>query len=222
MRPGQWARTFGQVQTAQAVKKDARMNRSLRGAFLLSLTVLAGVAQAAAEAGHGAEEGSPLLRFNPGVGIWAIVTFVLLLLILKKFAWTPILDALDARETAVRDSLDQATRIQAENARIQDEQARLLSEARAEAGRVIQAAREAGEALKKSLEASAQDEKRRILASAQQEIEAQTAAAVATLRKTTADLSIGIAGKLSRQNLDDARNRALVDQLIQEVSPKAK
>lgn len=196
------------------------MNRSLRGAFLPFLTVLAGAAHAASEAG--AEGGSPLLRFNPGVGIWALVTFVLLLLLLKKFAWTPILDALDARETAVRDSLEQATRIQAENSRLQEEQARLLSEARAEASQVIQAAREAGESLKKSLEASAQDEKRRILASASQEIEAQTAAAIATLRKTTADLSIGIAEKLIRQNLDDAKNRALVDQLIQEVSPKAK
>ncbi len=196
------------------------MNRSLPGAFLPFLTVLAGAAHAASEAG--AEGGSPLLRFNPGVGIWALVVFALLLLLLKKFAWTPILDALDARETAVRDSLEQATRIQAENARIQEEQARLLSEARLEAAQVIQNAREAGETLKKSLEASAQDEKRRILASATQEIEAQTAAAVATLRKTTAELSIDIAEKLIRQNLDDAKNRALVDQLIQEVSPKAK
>lgn len=196
------------------------MNRSLLGAFLPILTVLANAAHAATEAG--AEGGSPLLRFNPGVGIWALLVFALLLLVLKKFAWTPILDALDARETAVRDSLDQATRIQAENARIQEEQARLLSEARHEAAQVIQNAREAGEALKKTLEASAQDEKRRILATATQEIEAQTAAAVATLRKTTADLSIGIAGKLIQQNLDDAKNRALVDQLIQEVSPKAK
>jgi F-type H+-transporting ATPase subunit b len=198
------------------------MNRSLYGAFLMSLTVLTSVAQAASEAGHGAEEGSPLLRFNPGVGIWAIVTFVLLLLILKKFAWTPILDALDARETAVRDSLEQASRVQAENARLAQEQAQILAAARTEAAQMIQSARESGEALKKSFEQTAQDEKRRIIASATQEIEAQTAAAVATLRQTTADLSIGIAEKLIRQNLDDTKNRALVDQLIQEVSPKAK
>jgi F-type H+-transporting ATPase subunit b len=189
----------------------------------LSLTVLAGVAQAAAEGGHAAaEEGSPLLRFDPGVGIWAIVVFVLLLLILKKYAWAPILEALDARETTVRESLEQAAHIQAENARLAQEQSRLLAAARAEANAVIQSARESGEALKKSLEQAAQDEKRRIVASASQEIEAQTRAAVAELRKTTAELSIGIAEKLIRQNLDDAKNRALVDQLIQEVSPKAK
>jgi F-type H+-transporting ATPase subunit b len=98
----------------------------------------------------------------------------------------------------------------------------VLADARAEANAVIQTARESGEALKKSLEQAAQDEKRRIIASAALEIEAQTRAAVAELRKTTAELSIGIAEKLIRQNLDDTKNRALVDQLIQEVSPKAK
>lgn len=195
------------------------MNRSLHGALLLSLTVLAGAASAASEAA--ADGGSPLLRFNPGVGIWALVVFVLLLLLLKKYAWTPIINALDEREASVRDSLEQAQRIQSENARLEAEQARLLAEARAEAGRLIQSARESGEDLKKSIEAAAQDEKRRIIASATQEIEAQTAAAVASLKKTTAELSIGIAEKLIRQNLDDARNRALVDQLIQDVSPKA-
>ena len=85
----------------------------------------------------------------------------------------------------------------------------------------MQSAREAGEALRKSVESAAQDEKRRILASATQEIEAQTRAAVAELRKTTADLSIQVAGKLIRQNLDDDKNRALVDQLIRETAPKA-
>lgn len=197
------------------------MNRSLLGTFFLSMTVLAGAAQAASGGGAADEGGSPLLRFDPGVGIWAIVVFVLLLLILKKYAWSPILDALDEREKTVRESLEQAAHIQSENTRLAAEQARLLAEARTEAALVIQSARESGEALKKSLEQAAQDEKRRIIASATQEIEAQTRAAVAELRKTTADLSIGIAGKLIRQNLDDTKNRALVDQLIQEVSPSA-
>ena len=199
------------------------MNRFLKGT-LASLTVLlAGLSGAAhaSSAEHAAEEGSPLLRFDPGVGIWALLVFVVLLVLLKRFAWSPILDALDAREKSVRESLDQAASIQAENARMATEQAKILAVARAEANAVIQTARESGEALKKSLEAAAQEEKRRILASASQEIEAQTRAAVAELRKTTADLSIQVAEKLIRQNLDDAKNRALVDQLIRETAPKA-
>ena len=162
-----------------------------------------------------------LLSFDPGVGIWALVVFAILLLLLKKFAWKPILDSLDAREKAVQGSLDQASRIQAENAKLAEEQKRILAEAKAQAGQIVQIARESAEGLKKSVEAAAQEEKQRIVASASQEIEASKQAALAELKKTTADLSIGIAEKLIRQNLDDAKNRALVDQLIQEVSRKA-
>ena len=196
------------------------MNRFLSGSILLSLSAFAGAAHAASGAGH-EEGGSPLLRFDPGVGIWAIVVFVLLLLLLKKLAWGPILDALDAREKSVRESLEQAERIQAESAALAQEQAKLLAQSRAQANQIVQSARDAGEALKKSLEAAAQEEKQRILASATTEIEAQKRAAVSELRKTTAELSIGIAEKLIRQNLDDAKSRALVDQLIAEVTPKA-
>lgn len=163
----------------------------------------------------------PLLRFDPGVGVWTIITFVLLLLILKKFAWKPILDSLDERDKTIQGSLDQAANIQKENARLAEEQKSILAEARVQAAQIVQIARESAENLKQGMEASAQEEKRRIVASAAMEIESSKQAALAELKKTTADLSIGIAEKLIRQNLDDAKNRALVDQLIQEVSRKA-
>ncbi len=199
------------------------MNRFKHGMIpaLAAVLALAGTALAAPDPTAAEQGGSPLLRFDPGVGIWALIVFVLLLLVLKKYAWTPIIDALDARELAVRESLEQAERVKSENARLAEEQAKVLAEARAEAGRIVQAAREAGESLRKGVETAAQEEKRRILAQAQQEIEAQTRSAVAELRKTTAELSVGIAEKLVRQNLDDAKTRALVDQLIRETAPKA-
>ena len=177
----------------------------------------------AEEGAHAAAEGGlpPFLRFDPGVWIWTVVVFLGLLFILKKLAWKPILESIDAREKSIKDSLNQAANIQAENARMAEEQKKILAEARQQASQVVQTAREAAEGLKKSLESAAQEEKKRIVASATQEIEAQKQAAIADLRRTTADLSIGIAGKLLRQNLDDAKNRALVDSLIQEVSGKA-
>jgi F-type H+-transporting ATPase subunit b len=169
-----------------------------------------------------AEHAEPkLLSFDPGVGIWALVVFGALLLLLKKFAWKPILESLDAREKAVQNSLDQAARIQTENARLAEEQKRILAEAKVQANQIVQIARESAEGLKRSVETAAQEEKTRIVASASQEIEASKQAALSELKKTTADLSIQIAEKLIRQNLDDAKNRALVDQLIQEVSRKA-
>jgi F-type H+-transporting ATPase subunit b len=176
-------------------------------------------AETAATEGH--SQMPPLLRFDPGVGVWTIITFAFLLIVLKRFAWKPLLNSLDARDKAIQNSLDQAARIQAENARLAEEQKRVLAEFRAQGNQIVQTAREAAEGLKKSVEAAALEEKKRILASATQEIEASKQAALAELRATTADLSIGIAEKLIRQNLDDAKNRTLVDQLIQEVSRRA-
>jgi F-type H+-transporting ATPase subunit b len=162
-----------------------------------------------------------LLSFDPGVSIWTLGIFIVLLIVLKKLAWKPIIDSLDAREKTIKSSLDQAAHIQAENARLALEQSRILDEAKNQAGQIVQTAREAAEGLKRSMEASAQEEKKRIVASATLEIEASKQAAISELKKTTAQLSIGIAEKLIRQNLDDAKNHALVEQLIQEVSRKA-
>lgn len=172
----------------------------------------------AGDAAHGGSALPPFLRFDPGVGIWTIITFVLLLVVLKKLAWKPILESLDEREKTIKLSLDQAQKLQGENARLADEQRRILEGARVEAAGLVQSAREAAEALRQKVEQAAQAEKARILASAQQEIETHKRAALAELRKTTADLSIQIAEKLIRQNLDDAKNRALVDQLIAETA----
>ncbi len=166
---------------------------------------------------HGGGSLPPFLRFDPGVALWTIVTFLFLLLILKKLAWKPILASLDEREKAIKQSMDQAQKLQGENARLAEEQRRVLDASRSEAAGIVQNAREAAEAMRRQIEQAAQTEKARILASAQQEIETQKRAALAELRKTTADLSIQIAEKLIRQNLDDAKNRALVDTLIAEV-----
>ena len=166
-----------------------------------------------------AEHAAPgLLQFDPGVWVWSVVVFVALLVILKKMAWKPIIASIEEREKTIKESLDQAVRIQAEAQRLTVEQNRILSEARTEAHSMMQSSRQAAEELRKKLEQSAQEEKARIIASATQEIDASKRSAMAELRRTTADLSIQIAEKLIQKNLDDAKQRQLVDQLIGEIS----
>lgn len=160
----------------------------------------------------------PFLRFDPGVWIWTMLVFVLLLLILRKMAWKPIIASIEERDRTIKDSLDQAARIQSESKRIAEEQNRILAQARAEAQALLQSTRQAGEDLKRKLEQGANEEKARIIASANQEIEASKRAAISDLRKTTADLSIRIAEKLIQGSLDEAKQRQIVDQLINEVS----
>jgi F-type H+-transporting ATPase subunit b len=172
----------------------------------------------ATTASGAAHESPALLRFDPGVGIWALITFALLLVILKKLAWKPILKSLEDRERTIKQSLEQAQNLQSENARLAQEQTKLLDTARTEASSILASAREASEVIRKQIEQAAQTERVRILASAKQEIEAQKQTALSELRKTTAELSISIAEKLLRQNLDDAKTKVIVDQLIQEVT----
>jgi F-type H+-transporting ATPase subunit b len=173
----------------------------------------------AAGAEHGEAGGlPPFLRFDPGVWIWTMLVFVTLLLILRKMAWKPIIASIEERDKTIRDSLDQASRIQEESKRITEEQNKILAAARSEANSLMQSSRQAAEELRRKLEQSAQEEKARILASANAEIESSKRAAMAELRKTTADLSIRIAEKLIQASLDDAKQRTLVDQLINEVS----
>lgn len=169
--------------------------------------------------GHGGGNGlPPFLRFDPGVWIWTTVVFVALLVLLRKMAWGPIIASLDGRDKAIKDSLDQAARIQAESLRITEEQNRILAAAHQEAKALMQSSRQAADDLRRKLEQSANEEKARIIASATAEIESSKRTAMAELKRTTADLSIRIAEKLIQASLDETKQRALVDQLINEVS----
>lgn len=160
----------------------------------------------------------PFLQFDPGVWIWTILVFVVLLLILRKMAWKPILSSIEERDKTIKASLDQAARIQEETKRLTEEQNRILAAARSEANTLLQSSRQAADDLRRKLEQSAQEEKARIVASAQTEIEASKRAAMSELRQTTAELSIQIAEKLIQSNLDETKSRTLVDKLINEVS----
>lgn len=178
-----------------------------------------GHADAGGQGAHGDKGGlPPFLRFDPGVWIWTMVVFVALLLILKKMAWKPIIASLDEREKTIKDSLDQAARIQEETKRITEEQNKILAAARAEANSMLASSRQTADDLRRKLEQSAQEEKARIIASANAEIDASKRAAMAELKKTTAELSISIAEKLIQANLNDANSRTLVDKLINDVS----
>lgn len=200
------------------------MSADLNGLQLAEAGTSGASGESVAETVHGTVDHGeasalpPFLRFDPGVWIWTMICFVLLLLILRKMAWKPIIASIEERDKTIKDSLDQAAKISEESKRIADEQAKILAAARSEANALLSSTRQAGEDLKRKLEQSANEEKARILASANTEIEASKRAAIADLRKTTADLSIRIAEKLIQGSLDDAKQRALVDQLINEVS----
>ena len=164
---------------------------------------------------HG--ESSPsLLKLDPGVGIWSIIVFVVLLALLKKFAWGPIVTSIDEREKTIRDSLDKAKEAQNESRRIADQQNKVLSEAKTEAAEIIQNAKNVAEEIAQKIKMDAEGEKTRIVESGFHEIESMKKAAILEIKTQTSALAIQIAEKLIQKSLDDAAHKAYVDNLIQE------
>src|SRR5262249_37527581 len=84
---------------------------------------------------------NPLVQPDPGLYIWTIVTFLILLALLARFAWRPLLDALEKRQDAIRTSLDDARKAKEELARLHAESPRILAEARAEAANILSSTR---------------------------------------------------------------------------------
>lgn len=158
-----------------------------------------------------------LLTLDPGVSIWAVVTFVCLLLLLRKFAWNPILSSIDEREKRLQASLNTAEEARKESRKIAEEQKEILSSTRAEASQIIANAKKMAEEFKARIEQNAKEEKEKTLKSAEVEIESLKNAAIIDLKKMTAALAIGATEKLLAEKIDDQKSINLVEKYIQEL-----
>jgi F-type H+-transporting ATPase subunit b len=160
---------------------------------------------------------NPLVQVDPGLYIWTIVTFVVLLLLLARFAWRPLLEALERRQEAIRKSLDEARQAKQELGRLHEESARILAEARAEADAIISRTRadaaRAGEEMKVKARADAEN----IVKHAEREIQLETSRALQKVRQEAVDISIAIASKIIQRNLSREDNERLIAETLSEI-----
>lgn len=180
-----------------------RVDRTL--SLVLALYAVAPAALEAAES-----EGGGLFAVNPGLSIWASVVFLALLGILWRFAWGPILGAVEARENRIQNALDESAAQREEAARLLAEHKAQLADARRQAGEILAEGRAAGERLRKELEEKARVDAQGIVDSARREIEREKDRALAELREQSVDLALAAAGKLIQERLDDQGHRDLV------------
>jgi len=176
------------------------------------------VAGAHGEDAHGEEEHG----FNPldiqKQMFWLFLgVFLVAFFILKKFAFGPILAALDERESQIRDSVESAERIQRELKELEETRKGVIAEADAKAKEVLEEARKGAVDAARTIEQSAKDEAKILVDNARREIAAAEAQAEAALRAESARLAVELAGKVLGENLDDTKNRELVDRLISEI-----
>jgi F-type H+-transporting ATPase subunit b len=164
---------------------------------------------------------NPLVQPDPGLYIWTIVTFLILLALLARFAWRPLLDALEKRQQAIRSSLDDARKAKEELARLQAESARILAEARTEAANIISSTRSDVARFADEMKQKARADAEAVVKNAQREIDTQTNRAIETIRREAIDLSIAVASKILRREITPADNQRLVDDTIREMQAKA-
>ena len=157
---------------------------------------------------------------TPGLGLvfWTVITFLFLLIILKKFAWKPILEAVDKREVGIRGALDSAEKAKLEMQNLQADNHRLLKEAKAEREDMLKEAREIKNKMIEEAKDEAQVQANKMIVQAQAAIESEKKAAIADLKTQVANLSIEIAEKVMRDELSNKDKQIkLVESMLGEA-----
>lgn len=167
-----------------------------------------------------ASEGSSggLMDVNPGLMIWTVVTFVVLLLILRKVAWKPILTALDKRENDIRDALEQAEKAKEEAKKVLEANQSNLAKAEDESKKIIEQSRAYAENLKEQMMAESKEQAKKIVDDASSEIQRKKDAAFEELKNQVAEIAISAAEKIIKESLDKQKSKQVIDNYLNEVA----
>ena len=158
---------------------------------------------------------------TPGIGLifWQLVTFLIVLYLLAKFAWKPIMKALHEREASIEDALSAAERAKLEIQSLKADNEKLLAEARLERDRILKEASDAGNALVEAAKAKANEEGARMITQAREAIENEKRAAITEVKNMAAALSLDIAERILRKELTNPdAQQALAAEYIREVT----
>lgn len=189
---------------------------------LLTLSLSLASASSLLAQEHAAEGGSTnLLDPKAGLMFWTLIIFVFLLVVLSKFAYKPLLAAVEAREAALEKAITDAKTDRAEAARLLAEQQKQLAETRADVQKVMADARTATETLRAEMLEKVKAEGADMLERTRREMQAEKEKAVAELRREAVDLAITGASKVIGRNLDSATDRSLVESFLSSLeAPK--
>ena len=159
-----------------------------------------------------------LVKPELGLVFWMLVSFLVVLILLKKFAWKPILTMLKEREDGIQNALDSAKKAKEEMAALQSNNERILNEAKAERDALMKDAREIRETMINEAKSKAAAEAERLMAAARENINNEKMAAITELKNQVATLSMEIAEKILKEELSSQdKQKTLVKALLDEV-----
>jgi F-type H+-transporting ATPase subunit b len=148
-----------------------------------------------------------ITEFSIGLFFWQTVIFIFLILLLKKFAWKPILDAVNEREEGIKNALLSAEKAKEEMASLQSDNEEIFKKARSERDSLLKEAREIKQQLIDEAKSEAKNEAKKIISQAQETIQNEKNSAIVDLKNQVAGLSIDIAEKVLRSELTDKKKQ---------------
>lgn len=161
---------------------------------------------------------NPLLMPSLGFFFWTLVAFLVVLFILKKFAWKPIIATLNEREKTIADSIESAERVKAEMAQLKNENEVLMAKAREERALILKEAKEMKDRIVNEAKEQAKTEANKIFVDAQAAIQAQKMAALTDVKNQVGTLVIEVTEKILRRELaDKAQQESYIRQLADDV-----
>ena len=163
---------------------------------------------------------NPLVQPDPGLFIWTIVTFLVLLALLAKFAWRPLLEALESRQASIRKSLDDAAQARQDLERLRQDSEQIIREARIEAESIITKSRGDAERLRAEMKEKARAEADAVVKNAERQIQLETTRALQQIRTEAVDLSVMIASKIIQRNLSKEDNERLIEEALKQVQSR--
>lgn len=159
-----------------------------------------------------------LLTPHLGTFVWMLLCFSIVFIILKKFAWKPILNALKAREDSIEEALLSAEKTRAEMKKIQDDNLKVLAEAKLERDKIIKEARDLKDEIINEAKKKAVEESSKIIDNSREAIKAERIAAVKEIKEQIASLSVSIAEKILQEKLEENQNQQeLIEKFLRDV-----
>tara|TARA_B110000116_G_scaffold243876_1_gene233963 strand:+ start:365 stop:865 length:501 start_codon:yes stop_codon:yes gene_type:complete len=158
-----------------------------------------------------------LVKLDPGLFIWTIITFLLLCFVLAKFAWKPLIKMLDDRENMIRRSLEDAEKAKLELESLNQESEAITAKARSEAQSILAQSKSVAEKVKEDTIAKAKEQAIKIRDDAKKQILVEKDKAIADIKQEVVNLTLLVAEKLINKNLNDADNKLLIEESLKKV-----
>jgi len=160
---------------------------------------------------------NPLVQLDPGLFVWTILTFLLLVFVLAKFAWKPLLKMLQDREDMIRSSLEDAEKAKSELERLNEESEAIMAKARSEAQSILADGKAAAEKVKDGIIAKSKEQANKIREDAGNQIQVEKDKAISEIKEEAVNLTLSVAEKLIQKNLSDADNKSLIEESLKKV-----